>query len=153
MRCSCGKQGSIQVRRRALPYCPDCFSSMLAREVRREIGTQSFSLQARTGFYADAAKQLLTLARREFTEKPDGKIPGCQETQAAAVIRYAFGEDATLEHHFPASITREELQRFMRLEPPAEDSIGVELATLEAQYPGTVASIAKHARQEQVSPR
>ena len=143
MRCSCAKPATISIPRREMPYCEDCFIQLLARLTRTEAGAGPVTLRSTEGFYGDAATKLLSLARREVQLSDSGFIPGCQDTQARAVLNYQFGITDTLEQHFPASITRQELQMFMRCTPPEVDEIDRELAHLEQTYPGTIASISK----------
>jgi hypothetical protein len=156
MLCSCGQPGDVVVPRRAMPYCESCFVHMLAAALRHEVGPGPVRARLTHDWFSAALRQLCLVARRELLADSQGFTPGCQETQAAAVVEYLFAPQPTeidgvqlqarVIQHIPSSITRQELQRFMRAEPPKPSHIELELATLEKQYPGTCASIAKFAR-------
>ncbi len=143
MRCACGKPGSIQLVRRAMPYCEACFEALLSRLVRKE-APDSVHLRPTPGYFSDAVKALCELAKREITIDEAGNCPGCMETQAAATIRYLLGQTQELEHHFPKSITLEELQMFFKPALPVPiDNLTEDLIAFEQAYPGTIRSIAK----------
>lgn len=149
MRCSCGRPGTIALRRRELPYCEACFHAFIAHAIRLEAGEGPILLQPMeqdkpTTFFPAAVRKACELAKRTVIEDPEGAVPGCQETAAAATLKYVLGREAERTRIFPASITLEELQTFFKGPPPELDSLTRELLTLDAQYPGTTASITKY---------
>jgi hypothetical protein len=145
MRCTCGKPATITVSRRELPYCQECFEQLISSCIRREVLEGPVRLKGTPGYFLDAVTAACTLARREIIHDEHGRTPGCAETQAAATLHYLLGHTTVHEHHFPTSITLEELQTFFKPEQPVElDSLIYDLLALDKTHPGTIRSITKY---------
>jgi len=157
MRCTCGKPGTIILRRRSFPYCEECFRHTIVKLFRAEVGDGPVFVQPRKPqpdtadheldeYYRQALQALAQEARREIIEDTQGAVPGSCERAAAAASRFLFGEQETLLRVIPASIYREELERFFKPAPKeTSDAVERDLSRLEERYPGTLASVIKSA--------
>jgi hypothetical protein len=153
MRCACGQPGTIELKRRELPYCTSCFEHMLVRAARAEIGDGALRLVPATKEnqpWHAAATQLASAARREVVLDENGCVPGCAEIAATHAIQFLF-QDApgeALVHVFPRTIRKEELQLFYTplTEIPLSDEAR-ELMNLETVHPGTIASVLRSAEE------
>ncbi len=150
MRCTCGKPGTIVLKRRDFPYCEECFRHTLIKRFRHEAGEGPIlirpSSNAQDEYYRGALDALAQNARREVVEDAQGATPGCTERAAAAAATFLLGSSATQERVIPATITREELERFFKPMPQnKEDAMERDLRALEEQYPGTLASVLRSA--------
>lgn len=153
MRCTCGKPGTITLKRRDFPYCQECFRHAVVRLFRLEAGEGPVHLKPSSAtadpwdaFYRGAITAIAQDARREVIEDEAGAIPGCAEYAAAKAIEFLMGRTKTLTNVFPSSVTREELERFFKPAPKeVGDVIEQDLERLEERYPGTLASVLRSA--------
>jgi hypothetical protein len=150
MRCTCGKPGTISLKRRDFPYCEECFRHTIIKLFRHEAGDGPLYVRpgvtAHDRYYREALEALARDARRDVIEDDNGMTPGCAERAAAAATTFLLGARDKQEQIIPATITREELERFFKPAPQEiEDPIERDLRLLEERYPGTLASVLKSA--------